>query len=68
MRAGRRTRDGWRRRLSEPDPVRLAAMVEQVPLPERAGVYRRLGVLWLFLTGFPDRRSLLSGALRSAGC
>ncbi len=48
--------------------MRLAAMVEQVPLPERAGVYRRLGVLWLFLTGFPDRRSLLSGALRSAGC
>ena len=55
------------RRLSELDPVRLTAMLEQVPLPERSGVYRRLGVLWLFLTGFADRRSHLAGALRSAG-
>ena len=50
------TRRGWqRRRFSELDPVRLASLLEAVPEPERAGVYRRLGDLALFLTGvFPD--------------
>ncbi len=47
---------GWRRqRFSELDPVRLAALLDVVPATERAGVYRRLGDLALFLTGvFPD--------------
>ena len=47
---------GWRRRrFSELDPVRLASLVEAVPEEDRAGVYRRLGDLALFLTGvFPD--------------
>ena len=50
------TRRGWRRRrFSELDPVRLASLLEAVPDDERAGVYRRLGDLALFLTGvFPD--------------
>jgi hypothetical protein len=50
------TRRGWRRqRFSELDPVRLAALLDVVPATERAGVYRRLGDLALFLTGvFPD--------------
>ncbi|MDP9071619.1 MAG: hypothetical protein M3N68_10160 [Actinomycetota bacterium] len=50
------TRRGWRRRrFSELDPVRLASLLEVVPDAERAGVYRRLGDLALFLTGvFPD--------------
>ena len=50
------TRRGWRRRrFSELDPVRLASLLEVVTEPERAGVYRRLGDLALFLTGvFPD--------------
>lgn len=47
-----RTRRGWhRRRFSELDPVRLAGLLEVVAEPERAGVYRRLGDLALFLTG-----------------
>jgi hypothetical protein len=51
-----RTRRGWRRRrFSELDPVRLAGLLEVVEPHERAGVYRRLGDLALFLTGvFPD--------------
>lgn len=50
------TRRGWqRRRFSELDPARLASLLEAVPDAERAGVYRRLGDLALFLTGvFPD--------------
>jgi hypothetical protein len=50
------TRRGWRRqRFSELDPVRLAALLDVVPEAERAGIYRRLGDLALFLTGvFPD--------------
>jgi hypothetical protein len=50
------TARGWRRRrFSELDPVRLASLLEVVPAEERAGVYRRLGDLALFLTGvFPD--------------
>ena len=53
-----RTRRGWRRRrFSELDPVRLAELLEAVRPEERAGVYRRLGDLALFLTGlFPDHR------------
>lgn len=44
-----------RRRFSELDPVRLASLLEVVPETERAGVYRRLGDLALFLSGvFPD--------------
>jgi len=52
-----RTRRGWRRRrFSELDPVRLAGLLEVVNAAERAGVYRRLGDLALFLTGvFPER-------------
>jgi hypothetical protein len=51
-----RTRRGWRRRrYSELDPVGLAGLIDVVDPPERAGVYRRLGDLALFLTGvFPD--------------
>ena len=51
-----RTRRGWRRRrFSELDPVRLAELLEAVTPEERAGIYRRLGDLALFLTGvFPD--------------
>ena len=51
-----RTARGWRRRRwSELDPVRLAELVDVVPVAERSGVYRRLGDLALFLTGvFPD--------------
>lgn len=51
-----RTGRGWRRRrFSELDPVRLASLLEVVPEADRAGVYRRLGDLALFLTGvFPD--------------
>ncbi len=50
------TRRGWRRRrFSELDPVRLASLLDVVEGPERAGVFRRLGDLALFLTGvFPD--------------
>jgi hypothetical protein len=50
------TRRGYRRqRFSELDPVRLAGLLEVVPASERAGIYRRLGDLALFLTGvFPD--------------
>jgi len=51
-----RTRRGLRRqRFSELDPVRLASLLEVVPVPERPGLYRRLGDVALFLTGvFPD--------------
>ena len=50
------TRRGWRRRrFSELDPVGLAGLLDVVDPAERAGVYRRLGDLALFLTGvFPD--------------
>ncbi|HET6793502.1 MAG TPA: hypothetical protein VFH45_03615, partial [Acidimicrobiales bacterium] len=56
-----RTRRGWRRRrFSELDPVRLAELVATVEPAERAGVYRRLGDLALFLTGvFPDHPTVL---------
>ncbi|MHB1585382.1 MAG: hypothetical protein ACYCU7_07285 [Acidimicrobiales bacterium] len=51
-----RTARGWRRRrFSELDPARLAELLEVVDARERAGVYRRLGDLALFLLGvFPD--------------
>ena len=51
-----RTSRGWRRRrYSELDPVRLAALLDVVDEAERPGVWRRLGDLALFLTGvFPD--------------
>lgn len=51
-----RTARGWRRRrFSELDPARLAEQLELVSPGERAGVYRRLGDLSLFLLGvFPD--------------
>lgn len=51
-----RTRRGLRRqRFSELDPVRLASLLEVVPPSEKAGVYRRLGDVALFLCGvFPD--------------
>ena len=61
-----RTRRGWRRRrFSELDPVRLAGLLEAVEPAERAGIYRRLGDLALFLTGvFPDHPTVfdLGGA------
>jgi hypothetical protein len=71
-----RTGRGWRRRrYSELDPVRLAALLEVVDEAERPGVWRRLGDLALFLTGvFPDHTDALGFApvqaarlLRSAG-
>ena len=51
-----RTRRGLRKqRFSELDPVRLASLLDVVDERERAGVYRRLGDVALFLTGvFPD--------------
>lgn len=51
-----RTSNGIRRRrFNELDPVRLAEMVEQLPPAERAGGYRRLGDVALFLSGvLPD--------------
>lgn len=51
-----RTRRGYaRRRFSEVDPVRLADLVEQLPMEQRPGGYRRLGDVALFLSGvFPD--------------
>ncbi len=50
------TRRGLRKqRFSELDPVRLASLLEVVDERERAGIYRRLGDVALFLTGvFPD--------------
>ena len=53
------TSRGWRRRrFSELEPARLAELLEVVPVEERAGVYRRLGDLALFLLGvFPDHPS-----------
>ncbi len=51
-----KTRDGYRRRrFNELDPLRLAEMVELLPPAERAGGYRRLGDVALFLSGvLPD--------------
>ncbi|MDP8958274.1 MAG: hypothetical protein M3N51_03530 [Actinomycetota bacterium] len=51
-----RTRRGVRRRrFSEMDLVQMASMTELAGENERAGLYRRLGDLSLFLTGvFPD--------------
>jgi hypothetical protein len=43
------------RRFSELDLSRMAGLLDAVPEDERAGVYRRLGDVALFLTGvFPD--------------
>ena len=58
----RRTPRGWRRRrFSELDPVRLAEVLEAVPAAERAGIYRRLGDLSLFLVGvFADHPSVFN--------
>lgn len=51
-----RTNRGYRRRrFSELDPVSLAEMVDSLPPQQRAGGYRRLGDVSLFLSGiFPD--------------
>jgi len=51
-----RSRGRWRRRrFSEMNPAQLAAMAADIPLEDRAGAYRRLGDLALFLNGvFPD--------------
>lgn len=51
-----KTQRGYRRRrYSELDPLRLAEVVESLPAAQRAGGYRRLGEVALFLTGvFPD--------------
>jgi hypothetical protein len=63
-----RTPRGWRRRrFSELDPLRLASLLDAVPEAERAGVYRRLGDLALFLTGvFPDRTDGALGGIQAA--
>lgn len=58
-----RTRGRWRRRrFSEMNPAQLALVAAELPYQDRAGAYRRLGDLALFLNGiFPDasaRRSL----------
>ena len=49
-------RRGWsKRRFSDLDPVRLLSLLDVVSESERAGVYRRLGDVALFLSGvFPD--------------
>jgi hypothetical protein len=50
-----RPRPARGRRVSELDLVRMAGLLDTVPEAERAGVYRRLGDVALFLTGmFPD--------------
>ncbi len=51
-----KTRHGYRRhRFSELDLSRMAGLVDQLPPAERAGGYRRLGDIALFLNGvFPD--------------
>ncbi len=50
-----RSRAARARRFSELDLVRMAGLLDAVPDAERAGVYRRLGDVALFLTGvFPD--------------
>jgi hypothetical protein len=52
---GRAARGARGRRVSELDLVRMAGLLDAVPEAERAGVYRRLGDVALFLTGvFPD--------------
>jgi len=52
-RGGRGERGG--RRFSELDLARMAGLLDAVPEAERAGVYRRLGDVALFLAGvFPD--------------
>lgn len=44
-----------RRRFSEMNPAQLAQVAADLPLADRAGAYRRLGDLALFLNGvFPD--------------
>lgn len=58
-----RSRGRWRRRrFSEMNPSQLAQVAAGLPFAERAGAYRRLGDLALFLNGvFPDnvaRRTL----------
>jgi hypothetical protein len=50
-----RARGARGRRVSELDLVHMAGLLDAVPEAERAGVYRRLGDVALFLTGvFPD--------------
>jgi hypothetical protein len=54
-RPARGTRPARGRRFSELDLGRMAGLLDAVPDSERAGVYRRLGDVALFLTGvFPD--------------
>ena len=64
--AWEQTARGWkRRRFSELDPLTLVGLLESVDAEQRAGVYRRLGDLALFLTGvFPDNtaREVPAGA------
>jgi hypothetical protein len=51
----RQARPARGRRFSELDVVRMAGLLDTVPEAERAGAYRRLGDVALFLTGvFPD--------------
>ncbi|MEL6984949.1 MAG: hypothetical protein AAFO29_21140, partial [Actinomycetota bacterium] len=51
-----RSRGRWRRRrFSEMNPAQLAQLAAETPMADRAGAYRRLGDLALFLNGvFPD--------------
>jgi hypothetical protein len=70
----RTARGGRGRRVSELDLVRMAGLLDAVPEAERAGVYRRLGDVALFMTGvFPDYAAAhalgpvsATGLLRSA--
>jgi hypothetical protein len=70
----RTARGGRGRRVSELDLVRMAGLLDAVPEAERAGVYRRLGDVALFMTGvFPDYAAThalgpvsATGLLRSA--
>jgi hypothetical protein len=53
--AARQARAARGRRISELDLVRMAGLLDAAGEAERAGVYRRLGDVALFLTGvFPD--------------
>ncbi|MGE0878294.1 MAG: hypothetical protein AB7L13_14520 [Acidimicrobiia bacterium] len=59
----------WRKhKFSELDPIRLTEMLEVVPAEDRAGIYRRLGDLALFLSGvFPDNTELFGLGPVAAG-
>ena len=62
------SRGGRSDRLNELDPARLAGLLDVVEPQERAGVYRRLGDVALFLCGvFPDQAATVDLAGATAG-